>query len=399
MGIPEGTHNGPILIVDDDAIIRALMRAALEGEGFSVIEAESGEEACELAASRELSLLVVDVVMPGMDGYALCRELRRRPETEFVPILMATGLDDVESIHTAYVAGATDFIAKPLNWPLLCYRVRYILRAGRAFDELRQNQDRLIAAKEAAEAASRAKSEFLANMSHELRTPLNAIIGFSTMMRDSLFGPIDPKYSEFAGHITDSGNHLLTIINSILDHAKAESHQLVLSEQDVDISRAVGLSVNMIQETAQKSDIECRVEIEEHLPPFFADSAKLSQILINILSNAIKFTPGGGRVSVIVNRDAIGDLVFCVVDTGIGMSADKLPLALAPFGQVDSGLSRRYEGLGLGLPMAKRLVELHHGTLQIASEAGKGTVITARFPADRFRSALSAASAQQRIAS
>jgi signal transduction histidine kinase len=398
MDIPARTHDAPILIVDDDDILRALMRASLENEGFSVLEASSGEEACEITASRTLGLIVVDVVMPGMDGYALCRMLRSRPETAFVPILMATGRDDVESVEAAYVAGATDFIAKPLNWPLLNYRVRYILRAARAFDELQHNQDRLIAAKDEAEAASRAKSEFLANMSHELRTPLNAIIGFSTLIRDSLVGPLDPKYAEFAGHISESGNHLLTMINSILDIAKAESHQLVLNERDIDIASIAALSVSMAQEMAQKSEIQCSFDIEDNLPEFFADSAKLSQILVNLLSNAIKFTPAGGRVSLTVERDTIGDLIFCIADTGIGMSADKLPLALAPFSQIDSGLSRRYEGVGLGLPLTKRLVELHHGTLDIASEAGHGTVVTVTLPAVRFRSA-AAPPQQQRIAS
>src|SRR5262249_20363207 len=145
------------------------------------------------------------------------------------------------SIAAAYDAGATDFVPKPLNWLVLNHRVRYILRASRAFEELRCNQARLIAAKEAAEAASRSKSEFLANMSHELRTPLNAIIGFSGMMSDRMFGPLGEKYAEYAGVIADSGRHLLAIINEILDLAKADANRLVVAEETVDIARVVEL--------------------------------------------------------------------------------------------------------------------------------------------------------------
>src|ERR1700733_6429091 len=138
----------PILIVDDDPLVRSLMRATLEVDGYDIIEAGDGEEACDLFEARRPQLLVADVVMPHMDGFALCRELRRRPAGAYVPILMATGLDDVPSITKAYEAGATDFISKPINWVILGHRVRYMLRASRAFDELRLNQDRLVAAKD-----------------------------------------------------------------------------------------------------------------------------------------------------------------------------------------------------------------------------------------------------------
>jgi PleD family two-component response regulator len=155
-----------LLIVDDDPIARALMRATLEIDGYEIIEAEDGDEACELFQARRPELLIADVVMPRMDGFTLCRELRSRPESAYVPILMATGLDDVMSISKAYEVGATDFISKPVNWVVLGHRVRYMLRASRAFDELRYNRDQLIAANDEADTANRAKTEFLANMGH-----------------------------------------------------------------------------------------------------------------------------------------------------------------------------------------------------------------------------------------
>ncbi len=279
--------------------------------------------------------------------------------------------------------GATDFIPKPLNWLVLNHRVRYILRASRAFEELRRNQERLIAAKDAAEAASRAKSEFLANMSHELRTPLNAIIGFSGMMSDRMFGPLHEKYAEYAGVIGDSGRHLLAIINDILDLARDDANRLTVAEEEVEIARIVDLSSRIVQELACKAGVDFRTESEHVLPKVVGDTAKLTQILVNLLSNAIKFTPAGGEVRLKVTRNPEGGLLFRVVDTGIGMSAEQIPIALSPFGQIDSGLNRKYDGVGLGLPLTKRLIELHEGTIAIASEPGRGTTVEFHLPKER----------------
>jgi len=382
----DNNANAPILLVDDDVVVRSLIRATLEVDGYEIIEAADGEEGLALYEARRPQLLVADVVMPRMDGFALCRELRGRKESAYLPILMATGLDDVPSITKAYEAGATDFISKPLNWVVLGHRVRYMLRASYAFEELRRNQTHLVTAKEEAEAANRAKTDFLANMSHELRTPLNAIIGFSEIMRDEKFGPLSVKYAEYATAIAESGTHLLTLINTILDMAKAEANRLVLAEEEVEIARAVAFSVGTIEEMARRAEIDCRSDVPEDLPRLFGDAAKLRQILINLLSNAVKFTPSGGEVRVSVEREAEGGLAVRVADTGIGIPPEKIPLALAPFGQIETGLDRRYDGTGLGLPLAKRLIELHGGTMEIVSKPGKGTVITAHFPKERVES-------------
>src|ERR1700735_4391473 len=376
-------NTSPILIVDAAPTVRSLIRATLEVEGYEIIEAEDGDEACDLYETRRPELLISDVVMPRMDGFALCRELRGRPGSAHVPILMATGLDDVSSITKAYEVGATDFISKPINWVVLGHRVRYMLRASRAFDELRRNQDRLIEARDEAQAASRAKTEFLANMGHELRTPLNAIIGFSTIMRDGVYGALADRYLDYANVIAESGAHLLALINGILDMARAESNRLVLVEEEVEIARAVAFSLGTIEEMAQRADIHCQSNIPDDLPRFFGDAAKLRQILINLLSNAVKFTPSGGSVRVSVENAPDEGLAFRVEDTGIGIPRDKLAIALAPFGQIESGLDRKYDGVGLGLPLAKTLVELHGGTMEIESAPGKGTAVTARFPKER----------------
>ena len=369
-----------ILIVDDDDIVRAIMRAELEAEGFDIIEAADGVEACTHCWSALPDLVIADVIMPRMDGYTLCRELRANPASQYIPILQATGLDDIASIEKAYEAGATDFIGKPLKWAILKHRVRYVLRSARAFEALRSNQEALVSAKEAAEAANRAKSEFLANMSHELRTPLNAIIGFSSIMQQGLFGQLNEKYAEYAGMVCDSGTHLLAIINDILDLAKAESNKLELREEDVDIARVIALSSTIVREMADKAGVNYDVTMVDVLPKVRADSAKLRQILINLLGNAVKFTPSGGKVSLSAETTPDGGLQFRIADTGIGIPKDKIEVAMAPFGQVDSRLARKFEGTGLGLPLTKRLVEMHGGTFDLSSEPGRGTVVTVRLP-------------------
>jgi signal transduction histidine kinase len=369
-----------ILIVDDDPVVRALMRASLEGDGFRVVEAGDGEAAHRLCLEERPDLLVVDVVMPGMDGFELCRTVRRNPDWAFLPILMATGLDDVASITKAYEAGATDFIPKPIQWLILNHRVRYMLRASQAFHELH-------AKREAAESASKAKTEFLANMSHELRTPLNAIIGFSQMMREGTFGALPDKYTEYAQIITDSGLHLLAIINDVLDLSRAESNRLILADERVDIATVVGFSTSIVAEMARKAEIAYSVDVAEVLPALRGDRAKLRQILINLLSNAFKFTPAGGKVSLSVVRERDGGVAFRIADTGIGITPEQMPLVLTPFGQADSRLARKYGGMGLGLPLTRRLVELHDGTLEIASRPDQGTVVTARFPPERIAGA------------
>ena len=374
---------GTILVVDDDPVVGALVRATLERDGFEVIEAADGIEGCRLYREHRPDLLLVDVVMPRMDGYELCRELRAQAESAYVPIVVATTLDDLPSIARAYDAGATDFSPKPVNWLVLNHRVRYILRASRAFEELRRNQERLIAARDAAEAASRAKSEFLANMSHELRTPLNAIIGFSGLMSDRMFGPLNDKYAEYAGIIGSSGQHLLAIITDILDLAKADADRMLLAEEEVEIGDVMKLSSQIVQDMAERAEIDFTSRRDGPLPRILGDAAKLTQILVNLLSNAIKFTEPGGAVRLTVHHRIGAGLIFRIEDTGIGMSPEQIPIALEPFGQLENALTRKNDGVGLGLPLTKRLVELHGGTIAIDSEPGKGTVATVQLPEAR----------------
>ncbi len=242
-----------------------------------------------------------------------------------------------------------------------------------------------IEAKRSAEWESHSKSEFLANMSHELRTPLNAIIGFSEMIGGETFGPVgSPKYLEYVKDINESGVHLLQLINDILDLSKIEAGKLELDERDIDVSDAVNACLTLVKERGHRAGVNLVCNMAAGLPPLRADERKVKQILLNLLTNAIKFTPSGGSTTLTVSSSWDCGYVFEVVDTGIGIAPEDIAKALMPFGQINGDLTRKNEGTGLGLPLTKSLVEMHGGSFDIQSEVGVGTTVTARFPAERM---------------
>lgn len=243
---------------------------------------------------------------------------------------------------------------------------------------------RLLDAKSEAEAANLAKSQFLANMSHELRTPLNAILGFSEMLAKGLAGPLQPKQEEYAQIIHNSGNHLLDIINEVLDLAKIDAGKTDLDEEATDPCCIVSACLEIVKEHAHAGALHLSTETDGPIPTLLVDARRLKQILLNLVSNAIKFTDPGGSVTVVIRRTEDGAVAFAVRDTGLGMTAAEVEIAMKPFGQVDAGVDRRHQGTGLGLPLARSLAELHGGSLHIDSEKGRGTTVTVTLPARRI---------------
>ena len=252
-------------------------------------------------------------------------------------------------------------------------------------EQVNKRTEELRVARDEASRANKYKSEFIAKLSHELRTPLNGIIGFSQLIENQAWGPIgNQQYLDCGNDINQCGQHLLSLINDILDLSKIESGKDDLQEQSVDISQLTDTVMILARQKAAEAKVTLGLDFAQGLPTLRADELKLKQVLINILTNAIKFTNSGGEVKLRAWSSKNDGYVLQVIDTGIGIAPEDIPKALSQFGQVDSDRNRHSEGTGIGLPISKALVELHGGSLDLQSELGIGTTVTVRLPAARI---------------
>ncbi|MBX3446781.1 MAG: HAMP domain-containing histidine kinase [Parvibaculaceae bacterium] len=252
-------------------------------------------------------------------------------------------------------------------------------------EKLRAEQRRSERLLSRSEAANRAKNDFLAIMSHELRTPLNAIIGFSEIISNQMFGPAgQPKYVDYASDIKASGAHLLSIINDILDISKAEAGKLQLEEEPIDPVEALNRTMRMFRQRASELGVDLTFRVRDDIPWLIADPRLFNQVAINLTSNALKFTPENGNVWVELGLNSTGDLVLSVKDTGIGIKSSDMERIFEPFVQVEDAMSRTHQGTGLGLPLVRKIMNLHGGTIELESAVGEGTTAHATFPKSRF---------------
>jgi signal transduction histidine kinase len=249
----------------------------------------------------------------------------------------------------------------------------------------RERETQLVKARDDAERASAAKAEFVANMSHEFRTPLNAIIGFAQVLRDEMFGPLgSERYTGYVEDILESGEHLLELVNDILDLARADAGRMELEESVIDLTILVTQSLRFVRDRAARERIALETRLPRSLPRVLGDNRRLRQLLLNLLTNAVKFTDHGGRIVVEAERLEDGAIALRITDSGIGMTHDDIVVAMEPFGQAQRRRRGRLEGTGLGLPIARRIAEIHDGTLTIDSTPGQGTTATLTLPAGRI---------------
>jgi len=408
-----------ILLVDDRQVNLAALEAILEPLGQNLITAKSGEEALRQILKHDFALILMDVQMPDMDGFEAAHILKQRERSRYIPILFVTAVSrDQEYVFKGYSAGAVDYIFKPIHPDILRSKVKVFIdlylqrkqierqaellrlseqqeiRAAQLEREIeieRLHKAELEVARDAAEQASRAKSRFLAHMSHELRTPLNAVIGYSELLIEDAERQGLAQFQHDLHTIKNAGNHLLELISDILDLTKIEESQMPLHLSSFSIADLLKNSVEVIQQRTRRHKIQISVKISSkvtQMPPILADELKLKQILYNLLSNAAKFTPDGGRVTVCSvfrkgNRrenDDHGSLVVSVTDTGIGIDPANHERIFAPFEQVNDDAHSLNEGTGLGLSLTKRLVELQGGKIWVKSKPGEGSTFTFTLP-------------------
>ena len=367
-----------ILVIEDEGTQRMLTCDCLEEAGFKVAEAVNGEDGISQVHALRPDLVLLDVMLPGMDGFEVCQRIRDAPEIGHTPVVLITGRDNTNDVKRGFTAGATDFFAKPVRWNLLPTRINFVLRTSRLEGDLRRS-------KEAAEKASQAKSNLLSTMGHELRTPLNAIIGFSEMIKNHVYGPVgDPRYEEFIEDIHASGSLLLRGINDVLEIVDTESLEINSENRQVSISDIVNQVVAATTPEATANNISIVNECPATGVEVTGDPARLRHAVSNLVSNAVKFGKSGGNVKIKSERSITNEIILSIIDDGIGIPDKDLNRVMDPFEQADNGLSRTFEGMGLGLPLASAIVQMHGGELILASELEQGTVVTIKLPANHI---------------
>jgi CheY-like chemotaxis protein/HPt (histidine-containing phosphotransfer) domain-containing protein len=378
----EASSNTPLsshlLLVEDDKDLADALQTGLEDNSLKLTVVGSATDALEKLRGRAFNLILLDLGLPGMNGFDLLALLKSQPEWRQVPVIMLTANGNIKDKVRGFEAGAVDYITKPFDLVELRARVRSTLRMQQLQRELLQANHNLRAARQAAEDTAGAKAEFLANMSHEIRTPMNGVIAMTGLLMQT---DLAADQRDFVETIRTSGESLLTIINDILNFSKLESGKMELERQPMNLRACIEEALDLLASKAAEKDLDLACHIASDVPEqVLGDVTRLRQILVNLVSNAIKFT-FSGEICIRIARSprpasapgAISSLHFSVRDTGIGIPTARLGRLFHSFSQVDSSIARQYGGTGLGLAISKGLVELMGGNMWVESFEGEGS--------------------------
>ncbi len=388
MSVITRSESGVILIIDDNTTNIQVIVDHLQEHGFNTLVARNGEMGLKRAAFSHPDLIVLDVMMPGIDGFETCRRLKADEQTREIPVIFITVLTSVNDKVKGFAVGGVDYVTKPIQENELLARVTTHLQLQAQKTQLQQAKELAELAQRHAEQANQAKSQFVANMSHELRTPLNAILGFTRLTARSPY--LAPDLRDNLKIVMNSSEHLLTLINQVLDFSKIEAGRITLNEKDVDLYSLLHNVEAMFVLKARDKGLHLLFEQDESVPHYIrTDEVKLRQVLINLLNNAVKFTDEG-KVELRIRNEELGmkneksELIlnsqfvilhFSIADTGPGIAPEEMEKVFEAFGQTETGRQSQ-EGTGLGLSISRKFVQLMGGDMQVKSEVGHGTLFT-----------------------
>jgi signal transduction histidine kinase len=375
------SHAGSVLVIDDVPDNLRLLSGILKGQGYKPRPVPNGRLGLRAARNDPPDLILLDVDMPGMNGFEVCRALKADEKTRDIPVIFVSALEGTADKVEGLSVGGVDYISKPYQAEEVLARVRTHLSLRALQQRLEAQNARLQEQAGALTRATRRKDEFLASMSHELRTPLNAILGISEVLCEGVYGPLNERQVTKVRAIEESGRHLLGLINDVLDVSKIEAGKMELEVGTVVVEEVCLDSLQFIRPLCLKKQLQLSSSLDTTVTTLQADERRLKQILVNLLSNACKFTPEGGAVRLEAVGDAdTGVVHLSVWDTGIGIEQEDIARLGQPFVQLDSRLSRQHGGTGLGLSLVRRLSELHGGSLSIESKVGEGSRFTVSLP-------------------